>query len=119
VSLAVDAVGRHTAVQVLENLFADAFQAKSLPVEEVIAAAVEVAAAEADVPGPYNAAPIPNLHLANYLRPFQQKPRVSYKEGFPRLMMSATCLARSSVALTLMLLALSSLLLASACPLQP
>lgn len=110
--LSVADVAVHHTVE-LENLFAAVPQVKSALVGVV--AAVEFAVVAVDVPGPYNAAPIPSLHLANYRHPFQQKPWGSCTVGSPRSRTSVTCFARSYVALVLVILDVSFLLLASAC----
>jgi hypothetical protein len=58
----------------LESLFFAVTLVNCDYAREAIAAAVETAAAEADVSGPCSAEPIPSWHWASSLLPFQRKP---------------------------------------------
>jgi hypothetical protein len=106
-------------VRVLENLVvAVILVVKHGFVKEAIAA-VEYVVGGVNGPEPYNAVPIPNLRLVDYLHPFQRKPKGSYTVEFPHLEMSATYPVRSYAALASKILAVSSPLPVSFCLLQP
>jgi hypothetical protein len=115
-SLQLDVVALNTAV--LEDLLSAAALVKCGFVKEAYAAEVEAVAAEA-VLAPDNAGPIPNLCLADCLHPFRQKPWGSCTVESLHSTTSAAYPARSFVALTAKIPAVSSPPLAFACPLQP
>ena len=115
-SSVVDVAVRYTLEEALENLSVAAALEKCGFVREVIVAVVEAVAAEDDVPEPCNVVPIPGLHLASCLRPFQRIPWESCMEEFPHSETYVACPARSFSAPTAMLLVSSSLPLASSCP---
>ena len=85
---------------------------------EVVEAA-EIAVAEVGALEPCSAGPIPSLHLADCLRPFQQRPWEPDTEESLHLTTSGACPAQSSSALNGGIPVSSSPLLASVCPLQP
>ena len=117
VSSVLGEADRYTAVR--ENLFVAVAQGRCGFAREAIAAVVEfAAAAEVDVPAPYNAEPIPGLRLASCLPPFPQIPWESCMEESPHSRRFATCPVQFSFAPTVRLLVSSSLLLASSYPPQ-
>lgn len=85
-----------------------------------VAAAVEfvAAAVEGDVLVPCNAVPTPSWRLEDFRLPFLQTPLESCRVGYLPLGTSSACPALFSFALTVMIPAVSSLLLASACLLR-
>jgi hypothetical protein len=117
-SLRLDVVDLNTAV--LEDLLSAAALAKRGFAKEAYAAEAEAEAVAAGaVLAPDNAGPIPNLWLADCLHPFQQKPWESCMVESLHSTTSAAYPARSFVALTAEIPAVSSPPLAFACPLRP